>query len=103
MKRIIVVKHIVVSVLAWSALLTAGSLGTGRAADLAYKALPPPVCTWCGFYIGGNIGYSWGKASWIYSDPSFSGTNSGSEPLDGIIGGVQIGSIGSLIRRGSLV
>jgi outer membrane immunogenic protein len=63
------------------------------AADLVYKA-PPPCCAvydWTGFYLGGNVGYSWGTASWVYSDPSFSGTNSGSEALDGFIGGGQIG------------
>jgi outer membrane immunogenic protein len=30
------------------------------AADMPLKALPPapvPVCTWCGFYVGGNAGY----------------------------------------------
>jgi outer membrane immunogenic protein len=39
------------------------------AADLAAKARPPapmpsaPPITWTGFYIGGNIGYAWGKDS----------------------------------------
>src|SRR5262245_11251436 len=38
------------------------------AADMrrpVYKAPPPPpppVYNWTGFYVGGNIGYSWGKA-----------------------------------------
>ena len=35
------------------------------AADLpVYKAPPPPpVFSWAGFYVGGNLGYSWGRAS----------------------------------------
>jgi outer membrane immunogenic protein len=34
--------------------------GVVLAADMPLKALPPapvPVCTWCGFYVGGNAGY----------------------------------------------
>jgi outer membrane immunogenic protein len=68
------------------------------AADLAYKALPPvPIYSWTGFYLGGNVGYSWGTASSVYSDdplafpPPFTSTNSGTEKLDGVIGGGQIG------------
>jgi outer membrane immunogenic protein len=39
------------------------------AADLPVKAPvykappPPPVFSWTGFYVGGNVGYSWGRAS----------------------------------------
>ena len=45
------------------------------AADLprkapAYKPPPPPVYSWTGFYVGGNGGYSWGKASGDVSDPN---------------------------------
>jgi outer membrane immunogenic protein len=25
--------------------------------------VPPPIFTWTGFYVGGNVGYSWGRAS----------------------------------------
>jgi len=62
------------------------------AADIIpLKAPPPPIWTWTGFYIGGNVGYSWGKANWVYDNPSGTGTNSGSEKLDGFIGGLQVG------------
>jgi outer membrane immunogenic protein len=85
-------KRVVLSMLALWALLIAAPWNTSRAADLAYKALPPPpIYSWTGFYLGGNVGYSWGTASWVYSDPSFTGTNSGSQKLDGFIGGAQIG------------
>ena len=38
--------------------------GLALAADIVVKAPPPPapVYGWTGFYVGGNIGYSWGKA-----------------------------------------
>ncbi|MGA7386421.1 MAG: hypothetical protein WBW99_00630 [Pseudolabrys sp.] len=46
------------------------------AADLPVKAPrytpppPAPVYSWTGFYVGGNVGYSWGKAdSDISADP----------------------------------
>jgi outer membrane immunogenic protein len=34
------------------------------AADMAVKAPPPivEVWNWTGFYIGGNVGYSWGRS-----------------------------------------
>jgi len=45
--------------------LVAGT--SALAADMPVKAPPPPppppVFTWTGFYIGGNVGYSWGRAS----------------------------------------
>jgi len=34
------------------------------AADMRLKAPPPPPAfSWTGFYVGGNLGYSWGRAS----------------------------------------
>jgi len=34
------------------------------AADMPVKVPPPPpVFSWTGFYVGGNVGYSWGRAS----------------------------------------
>jgi outer membrane immunogenic protein len=41
------------------------SSGAAVAADMALKAPPLllPVCTWCGFYIGGDIGGYWASQS----------------------------------------
>src|SRR5580698_8991546 len=83
--------------------VAAALIGTpALAADMAVKAPPPPapVYSWTGFYAGGNIGYSWGKASGDLNDPAidiFSGL--GSLPTSfaeslkpkGVIGGGQFG------------
>jgi len=49
-----------VPALAVGAFLGAG--GIASAADIPFKALPPPVplFVWTGFYGGANVGYSWG-------------------------------------------
>jgi outer membrane immunogenic protein len=48
-----------------------------QAADMALKAPPPlaPACVWCGWYIGGSIGYGWGNSGNVV--PSASGTQNG--------------------------
>ena len=66
-------------------------------ARMPVKALPiVPVWSWTGFYIGGNIGYSWGQSK---TDATFTnaatgavlGTASDKFDLNGVIGGVQLG------------
>lgn len=94
-----------------AALLSGSALsGSAYAADLAaYKAPLAPIIvpSWTGFYIGGNLGYSWGDAradysasgSTITSHPIFPGTfpsnfaliDANTAGLSGIIGGGQIG------------
>lgn len=68
------------------------------AADLPMKAAPMPVAAvynWTGFYIGGNLGYSWGRSSDFSTLTNGAGTvlfsNSNSTDLNGVIGGGQIG------------
>ena len=74
-------------------------LGSAKAADMAVrpytKAAPMIVdrsFDWTGFYLGGHVGYGWGKASadfpisFFAGDPAFP-----YQDLDGVIGGAQIG------------
>jgi outer membrane immunogenic protein len=67
------------------------SLGAASAADLTpapyVKAPPPlPMYNWTNWYIGLNVGGSWGK-----QDTSLTGFGTNSLSLDGVIGGGQIG------------
>jgi outer membrane immunogenic protein len=83
--------------LAATAVIGLAAINTASAADLALKAPPPaPVYSWTGFYIGANVGYSWGRARSLYNDPNFPNNdapalNPLSQRLDGVIGGGQIG------------
>ncbi|HLN37248.1 MAG TPA: outer membrane protein [Xanthobacteraceae bacterium] len=63
------------------------------AADMALKAPPPPpVDIWAGWYVGVNIGGSWGRAhdTTTYGAPPVPFTSTSSH-LDGVIGGGQVG------------
>jgi outer membrane immunogenic protein len=68
------------------------------AADMPVKAPPVVVASvfsWSGFYIGGNIGYGWGKSDFTNvttADISFFPTGGGlSVNPRGVIGGGQVG------------
>jgi outer membrane immunogenic protein len=75
-----------------------GSLGVASAADLARPMYtkappPPPMYNWTGFYVGVNVGGSWG-----HQDVTGAGTGplgtfviTNSTHVDGVIGGGQIG------------
>jgi outer membrane immunogenic protein len=79
--------------------------GSAFAADLPYRAPPPvylpppPIFTWTGIYIGGQIGYAWGNGSNNFNgfDPFFNGgqgvflnSSAGGTP-NGVIGGGHVG------------
>jgi hypothetical protein len=81
----------------FGALAIASSFATGAmAADLPVKAPPMPVAifNWTGFYIGGNVGGSWGRE---HDDGSVTGTQSvqvfrtaGPTPVGGPVGSRQV-------------
>lgn len=77
-------------------LLASAPWSGARAADLLLKAPPPvPVWSWSGFYLGLNVGGSWGRASDTISFIPPGGApaliaNERTSP-DGIIGGGQVG------------
>lgn len=76
-----------------------GLATAASAADMAVKAPPPPpqpAWSWTGFYLGGNVGYSWGNSNTTASflDLTVGGllaAPSQSFSMDGVIGGGQIG------------
>jgi outer membrane immunogenic protein len=93
------VKRIVTGIAAIASLLTTSVF----AADLAphmYTKAPPPVAAavynWTGFYIGGNVGYSWGRSSNTETLSRLTTgtalfTNTSSNDVNGVIGGGQVG------------
>jgi outer membrane immunogenic protein len=92
-------KRILVGAAAIASLVTTTALAADLPAKVYTKAPPPPVVVydWTGFYIGGNIGYSWGRSS---TTQSFTDGPTGTAllaafaskfNLDGVIGGGQIG------------
>ena len=70
--------------------------GGASAADMAVKApvyRPAPVVDlWAGFYVGANVGYSWGdwradSSQRVYDFEQFTAR----PKVDGVLGGVQAG------------
>lgn len=83
---------------ALAALGLGASVSVATAADLRMPVKAPvmvPVYNWTGFYIGGNIGYSFGRSHHDWSAVRSGGTvlasGSNSHNLDGVLGGGQIG------------
>ena len=73
--------------------------GTALAADLPSRRAPPvyvpppaiPVFTWTGFYVGGQVGYEFGRSSALASNPVLGGLAGSSVKPGGIIGGAHVG------------
>lgn len=82
-------------------LALAAAVAPASAADIPVKApvYKAPVVvpySWTGWYVGGNIGYSWGESDTtaIYSNAvtgAFIFGSSNSFDMNGVIGGLQIG------------
>jgi outer membrane immunogenic protein len=92
-------KGIFLGVAALASLVATSAVAADLAAARPYTKAPPmvaQVANWTGFYIGGNVGYGWGNSDnsetisrLVTGVPLF--TNSGSNNVDGVIGGGQIG------------
>src|ERR1019366_1315059 len=73
-----------------------GLAGSAFAADLPSRAPPPvyvppaPIFTWTGFYIGGQVGYAWGKNNVSFGD-NFGDYAAFSYNTSGVIGGAHVG------------
>src|SRR5207253_1119057 len=86
-------RHLAIGILAAATLS-----GAALAADMAVKARPAAVdigYNWSGFYLGGNVGYSWGRSRDDSSLTNGAGAilfaSSGRSNLDGVVGGGQLG------------
>ena len=87
--------------IAASALAAMAATSAASAADLAARpytkapAMVEPIYNWTGFYIGGNVGYSWGRSSDTSTLTNGAGTvlltSADRANMDGVIGGAQIG------------
>jgi len=84
-----------------AAVTTVAAITAASAADLAARpytkapAMVEPIYDWTGFYIGGNVGYSWGRSRDTSTLTNGAGTVLFSSidraNMDGVIGGGQIG------------
>lgn len=90
-------KKFLLGTIAFSALITAAPAGAADMRAPAYKAPPPPVFTWTGFYIGGHVGGGWGSKDWVNVDAVngvgtlFPGTFLGKHHVRGGLAGGQVG------------
>jgi outer membrane immunogenic protein len=85
------------------AALVLGAALPAQAADLGVRVPPvkahvmvPAGYDWTGFYVGGNVGYSFGRSSfdWAFTDPTngaLFAAGSNSNNLNGVLGGAQAG------------
>jgi outer membrane immunogenic protein len=93
-------KRLLIGIAATASLLATSAI----AADLPAKAPPvytkapvfEPIYDWTGFYVGANVGYSWGNSSSTLSltDPGTNALLNSTATkfhMDGVIGGGQIG------------
>jgi outer membrane immunogenic protein len=74
--------------------IAVAAIAPAQAADMPVKAMPKkaPIVVdpgWTGFYVGGNVGYSWGN--WDATGVVIGPTGGHNFNVNGIIGGVQAG------------
>ena len=83
------------------ALLTTTAIVSTQAiaADLPSRRAPPvfvpppaiPVFTWTGFYVGGQVGYEFGRSGAFASNPVLGGLAGAGVRPSGVIGGAHVG------------
>lgn len=81
------------SIIAVAALSTILGIGSAAAADFPIQKAMAPVAlyNWTGFYVGGNLGASWGTADSQITSTPVATTNTNSLNLNGAVYGGQIG------------
>ena len=90
-------KRLLIGISAAASLLATGAFAADLPAKVYTKApvYVDPGFDWTGFYIGGNIGYSWGQSrdtSTITNTPgTILFTSADKTSLNGVVGGGQIG------------
>ena len=90
-------KRLLIGISAAASLIATGALAADLPARTYTKApvYVEPVFDWTGFYIGGNLGYSWGQSRDTSTITNTAGTvlftSADKTSLDGIVGGGQIG------------
>ncbi|MDQ6868595.1 MAG: porin family protein [Pseudomonadota bacterium] len=71
--------------------------GSAFAADLPYRGPPPvylpppPIFTWTGLYLGGQVGYAWGNDPIDVVDVVFGDNAFFNDKPNGVIGGAHLG------------
>lgn len=97
--RITTAKPVLAAAMASLGLTTIASAADLPLPERTYTKAPAyvaPVYDWTGFYVGGNLGYGWGRSNstLALTDPGAGATlNSAASKfnMDGVIGGGQIG------------
>jgi outer membrane immunogenic protein len=90
-------KRMLMGIAAAASLVATSALAADLPARTYTKApvYVEPVYNWTGFYIGGNIGYSWGRSSDTSALTNTPGTilfaSTDKTNLNGVVGGGQIG------------
>ena len=104
----------VIRIFLLSTVAVATVAGSALAADLPSRRAPPvyappppiPVFTWTGFYVGGQVGYEFGKSNaFLYNNTTGAGLAANSGSKNGVVGGGHVGylfSTQSLPVLGSL-
>jgi outer membrane immunogenic protein len=90
-------KRLLIGITAATSLLATSAFAADLPARTYTKApvYVEPIYNWTGFYLGGNIGYSWGKSNDSSTLTNTAGTvlfaSTSNTDLNGIVGGAQIG------------